>query len=478
MARDGACGRTRRRPPIRSRSSTATCAAGRRCARSGDATDDHLSPRGRHHRAAAQGARRRARSTRSSGSPTRRSRSIRRSTARSAASVERVREQARIQVAGRGLPKPITSCSCPPEASRSSPSVAWPSLPAPDDGDLFLDLEGDPYALDDGVDYLFGVLDTDGAFTPIWSFDPDRPAKSRWPARRRRSSGSSTCSSSGSSAIPAMHVYHYAQLRAHRAEAAHGPARTREDEVDRLLRGGVLVDLFRAVRQGLRASVESYSIKRIEPLYGFEREIELRDAGSSIVAFEEWLELGEGDRPASDILDEIAALQPRRRRQHAAPARLARGAARRAGDAHGAGGSAADSASPATRRSSWPQRTRGSRRSPALTAGVSGGPSGAIRRAAGEVAAGAAPRRGIGARRRRPTGSSSTASELDATELTIDKGALGPLEVVGPVGDRICRAGEARRQNGGTGSRRRTTTSARGASSTTRRAARPIPTTA
>jgi uncharacterized protein len=81
---------------------------------------------------------------------------------------------------------------------------------------------------------------------------------------------------------------------------------TREKEVDELLRGGVLVDLYRAVRQGLRASVESYSIKRIEPLYGFTREVELRDAGSSIVAFEEWLELGEGERPSSDILEEIA----------------------------------------------------------------------------------------------------------------------------------------------------------------------------
>ena len=73
---------------------------------------------------------------------------------------------------------------------------------------------------------------------------------------------------------------------------------TREEEVDDLLRRGVLVDLLRAVRQSLRASVESYSIKKMEPFYGFQREIDLRDAGSSIVAFEEWLELGEGDRPA------------------------------------------------------------------------------------------------------------------------------------------------------------------------------------
>ncbi|HEX9609647.1 MAG TPA: AAA domain-containing protein, partial [Candidatus Limnocylindria bacterium] len=80
---------------------------------------------------------------------------------------------------------------------------------------------------------------------------------------------------------------------------------TREEEVDRLLRGGVLVDLYRAVSQGLRASVESYSIKRLEPLYGFERSEGLRDAGSSIVEFEEWLELGDSDRPTSDILRSI-----------------------------------------------------------------------------------------------------------------------------------------------------------------------------
>ena len=43
--------------------------------------------------------------------------------------------------------------------------------------------------------------------------------------------------------------------------------------------------------------MESYSIKKMEAFYGFTREIDLRDAGSSIVAFEQWLELGDGERP-------------------------------------------------------------------------------------------------------------------------------------------------------------------------------------
>ena len=105
---------------------------------------------------------------------------------------------------------------------------------------------------------------------------------------------------------PDMHVYHYAAYEPTALKRLMGRHATREDQVDRLLRGGVLVDLFRAVRQGLRASVESYSIKRLEPLYGFERSVPLKDAGSSIVAFEQWLELGEGDRPGSTILEEIA----------------------------------------------------------------------------------------------------------------------------------------------------------------------------
>ena len=81
---------------------------------------------------------------------------------------------------------------------------------------------------------------------------------------------------------------------------------TRESEVDQLLRGQVFVDLYRVVRQGIRASVESYSIKRLEPLYGFKREIDLRDAGESIVEFEHWLE----PEPSTDrdaLLEQIKA---------------------------------------------------------------------------------------------------------------------------------------------------------------------------
>ena len=67
---------------------------------------------------------------------------------------------------------------------------------------------------------------------------------------------------------------------------------TREDEVDDLFRLGVFVDLYRVIRQGVQAGVESYSIKRLEPLCGYERQVDLQDATASLIAFEAALEDG------------------------------------------------------------------------------------------------------------------------------------------------------------------------------------------
>ena len=54
---------------------------------------------------------------------------------------------------------------------------------------------------------------------------------------------------------------------------------TRENEVDSLLRAEIFVDLYSVVRHAIRASVESYSIKKLEPLYSFIRRVPLEDVG-------------------------------------------------------------------------------------------------------------------------------------------------------------------------------------------------------
>jgi len=223
----------------------------------------------------------------------------------SAASIERVREQARIQVEGRGLKKPIHELLLPKVGEPIEAERGLATLPQPHPADLFLDLEGDPYALEDGVDYLFGVMAMGGGFRAFWSFDPDRPDEVTLAGEKRAFEQLMDFLTAHLERHPEMHVYHYAPYEPTALKRLMGRHGTREEQVDRLLRGGVLVDLFRAVRQSLRASVESYSIKKIEALYDFTRQEGLRDAGSSIVEFEEWLQLGDRDRPASTILASI-----------------------------------------------------------------------------------------------------------------------------------------------------------------------------
>ncbi|HSL96949.1 MAG TPA: TM0106 family RecB-like putative nuclease, partial [Candidatus Deferrimicrobiaceae bacterium] len=229
----------------------------------------------------------------------------------------RVREQARIQVEGEdaGVPRWELLEPARDEDGDLVPDRGLLSLPAPSKGDLFFDIEGDPFALDDGIDYLFGVLEPR---VP----DPDRPDQPRFhelwsrddagevtlAAEKRAFEGLIDLLMDRLAADPSLHVYHYAPYERTALGRLAQRHATRELEVDRLLRGGVLVDLYRAVRQGLRASVESYSIKRLEPLYSLQREVELRDAGASIVAFEAWLEGGvaEGGEAGEAILRSIA----------------------------------------------------------------------------------------------------------------------------------------------------------------------------
>jgi predicted RecB family nuclease len=215
----------------------------------------------------------------------------------------RVHDQARIQLQGRREGRLRYELLVPPPGSSYEPERGLASLPPPSPGDLFFDIEGDPYAFEDGLDYLFGVLDADGRFEAFWA--RDEHGEFSLAGERAAFERCVDFIIERLDADPSLHVYHYAPYEPTALKRLMGRYGTREAEIDRLLREGVLIDLLRAVRQSLRASVESYSIKKMEAFYGFTREIDLRDAGSSIVAFETWLQLGEGERPEATHLDRI-----------------------------------------------------------------------------------------------------------------------------------------------------------------------------
>jgi len=225
----------------------------------------------------------------------------------------RIHAQARLQVQGEREARMISERITPARDRDGTliPNQGLLMLPEPSPGDLFFDIEGDPFFGSDevdGIDYLFGViepgrLDSEGqpTFHAYWAIEGGTVTTT---AERRAFEGFIDLVVDRMVTDPNLHVYHYAPYEPTAVKRLAGRYATREEEVDRLLRGGVFVDLYRAVRQGVRASVESYSIKRLEPLYGFERGVDLRDAGKSIVEFETWLELGQGEE-RSELLTEI-----------------------------------------------------------------------------------------------------------------------------------------------------------------------------
>jgi len=226
-------------------------------------------------------------------------------------SLDRARSQAQLQVASEDAGR-VEYRLLEPERDAEGALVAnrgLLALPEPAVGDLFFDIEGARYYSEDsrefGLQYLFGLVDTADTdengrprYTQIWSFDRDGEKRAFeelidfiTERRERR---------------PGLHVYHYnhyeptsvdhlSELHETRQEAVGrlmGRFATREDEVDDLFRLGVFVDLYRVIRQGLLAGVESYSIKRLEPLCGYARRVDLREATVNLIGFEAALEDG------------------------------------------------------------------------------------------------------------------------------------------------------------------------------------------
>jgi predicted RecB family nuclease len=194
---------------------------------------------------------------------------------------ERLVQQARLQLWERQNRRPRY------ELLEPAAGMGLLRLPPVDAGDIYLDFEGDPFAEGgEGREYLAGYGDSSGSFTAIWAHD--RPAErlltielvkyllDRWLE------------------FPNMHVYHYAPYETTALKRLVGRHGVCEAELDQLLRGERFVDLYAVVRQGIRISKNSYSIKKMEAFYwGHIRNAnpDVADAMSSVIAYERWSEL-------------------------------------------------------------------------------------------------------------------------------------------------------------------------------------------
>jgi predicted RecB family nuclease len=160
-------------------------------------------------------------------------------------------------------------------------------LPRSASGDVFFDVEGDPFA-GDGLTYLFGMAwEENGTprYQSWWAHDvaEERTAFEAvvdFLSERKRND-------------PNAHIYHYGAMEPATLKRLMGRHGSRENAIDDLLRAETFVDLSAIVRQGMRISHSSYGLKKVETFY-FDRQADgVADAGGAVLAYEQWLESGD-----------------------------------------------------------------------------------------------------------------------------------------------------------------------------------------
>jgi uncharacterized protein len=159
-------------------------------------------------------------------------------------------------------------------------------IPEPDEGDIFLDFEGDPFwRADVGLFFLFGLIvraDSGGwKFRAFWAHDPSEEAAATGQliesiAERRES-------------FPDMHVYHYNHTERsalERLTADHGVG---EAALAALVETGAFVDLYPIVRNALQVGTESYGLKDLERITGYVRGHEIDQGSGAVVEYEKFM---------------------------------------------------------------------------------------------------------------------------------------------------------------------------------------------
>ncbi|MFH5880195.1 TM0106 family RecB-like putative nuclease [Arthrobacter sp. NA-172] len=224
----------------------------------------------------------------------------------------RLQEQARLQTGG-AIPDGTVNYTDKSGAVKSISyslleSNSLDRLPRPDAGDIFFDFEGDPLWQDPatgrwGLEYLFGVVENPAepggkpVFKPFWAHSRAEERQAfidflEYVEERRMK-------------YPDMRIYHYAAYEKTALRNLSVIHTVGEAAVDNLLREGVLVDLYDTVRHSIRISENSYSIKKLEPLYMGQnlRSGEVTDAGASVVAYADYCTARDANRA-----DEAAAI--------------------------------------------------------------------------------------------------------------------------------------------------------------------------
>lgn len=194
---------------------------------------------------------------------------------------KRIHHQARIQLDGR-LQNRLIHELLPAETGRG-----LSRLPGPSRGDIYFDIEGDPFFDHPGLEYLLGYvfIDDSGelAYQKVWAKNrvEEKKAFERFMqfvmARLQE--------------FPDLHIYHFAPYEPSAVKRLSLRHAIHEEHLDWLLRAERFIDLHAVAKEGLRASVERYSLKDLERFTAYTRKVELPLASKARRSVEFALEL-------------------------------------------------------------------------------------------------------------------------------------------------------------------------------------------
>lgn len=169
-------------------------------------------------------------------------------------------------------------------------------LPMPNAGDLFFDMEGDPLH-PGGLEYLFGIYFAskgEHTFVPFWAHNHNEESIAFRHFMKFLEDHLAE--------FPNAHIYHYNHYETSALKRLACRYAIAEEQLDNLLRQHKFVDLYKVVRESLRISESSYSLKNLETFYMEKREGAVATAGDSIVAYHQWRE-----SQNEEILKQIAS---------------------------------------------------------------------------------------------------------------------------------------------------------------------------
>ena len=202
--------------------------------------------------------------------------------ATTAAKLGKLKQQAQLQLSARET-GPMYRALVPQE-----PGTGLAGMPEPTAQDIFFSFERAPFAGPNGIQYLLGVVATNdtgvSGYTGEWAMTEAQEKEAfeafvdavmaKW------------------SRHPDLHVYHYGRSGPNAMVRLAGRLATREEEVEKILNAGLLVNLYPALRDGVQASVENYSLRELEPYFGFDRTVPVAEAEESMRSIASVMELG------------------------------------------------------------------------------------------------------------------------------------------------------------------------------------------